>query len=330
MKDLVATSIKYEQGRLWLLDQRQLPQQQCWLACDTVANLVEMIQAAQIQGASLLGVSASLLLAHLANQGADREQLMAAAEQLAQANQTAVAMEHCLRRMLAALETGDRLQLIRTAEQIFAEDVQLCEQLASQGAALLHSGERILTQGHSGSLSCAGMGTALAVVARAQQQGKRPFVWLAESRPLEQGQLSSWELSQLGVEHGLLCDNLAASLMQQGKVDKVLLAVEGISRDGQVISQAGAYALAVLARHHQLPCYVVAPSTSLEHAEAAEPWQPATAPATTQTGTVLRYQPLVDRLPAELISAWIFEHAVYDRQQVQQGCLAQIRDGRVR
>ncbi|MDO6564309.1 S-methyl-5-thioribose-1-phosphate isomerase [Amphritea sp. 1_MG-2023] len=336
MKDLIATSIKYQQGALHILDQHQLPHREQWLVCDSTEVMIAMIKKLQIRGAPLIGIGASVLLAHLAEQGASTASLRTDAERLRAARPTAVNLMNCLDRMLASLDSHGTATLAHCAEQLFNEDVELCNRIATEGAALIEDGANILTHCNTGSLATAGVGTAIGVIGAAKQQGKQLHVWVDETRPLLQGgRLTTWEMDQLDVPHTLVCDNMAALLMAQGKVDMILVGADRIAANGDFANKVGTYSLAVIAHYHQVPFYVVAPYTSvdancpngraipIEQRNPAEVqgvsgsfgevnWAPDNTPV---------YNPAFDVTPAKLISGWILDTGVYRPEQIAAGVL---------
>ncbi len=336
MKDLLATSIKYQQGVLYVLDQHQLPHQERWLACDNADTMIAMIKKLQIRGAPLIGIGASLLLAHLAEQGLSTEQLRTEAERLRAARPTAVNLMNCIDRMLAALDSTGPTGLPHCAEQLFEEDVELCARMAAFGADLIPDGANILTHCNTGSLATAGVGTAIGVIGAVKQQGKQLHVWVDETRPLLQGgRLTAWEMARLAIPHTLICDNMAATLMAQGKVNAILVGSDRIAANGDFANKVGTYSLAVIAHHHKVPFYVVAPYTTvdpacpngaaipIEQRNAAEVqgvsgsfgevnWAPDNTPV---------YNPAFDVTPAELVTGWILDTGVYDAEQIAAGIL---------
>ncbi|MBY4678941.1 S-methyl-5-thioribose-1-phosphate isomerase [Marinobacterium arenosum] len=336
MKDLLATSIRYQQGTLEVLDQHQLPHREIWLPCASTDAMIGMIQRLQIRGAPLIGIGASLLLAHLAEQEASADQLRTDAERLRAARPTAVNLMNCIDRMLAALDAGGPAALPGCAEQLFEEDVELCERMATLGAELVGDGSRLLTHCNTGSLATAGVGTAIGVIDIAHRQGKRLHVYVDETRPLLQGgRLTAWEMARLGVPHTLICDNMAAMLMAQGKVDAILVGSDRIAANGDFANKVGTYSLAVNAHYHKVSFYVVAPYTTvdrhcpdgsaipIEQRSASEvqgvsgsfgevSWAPAEAPV---------YNPAFDVTPAELVTGWILDTGVYNREQIAGGVL---------
>jgi len=337
MLDLYATSLKVVENQLFVLDQTLLPQQETWVHCQTVPQMVQLIQRLQLRGAPAIGLGASLLLAVLAEQGESRETLQSAASILRAARPTAVNLMNNIDVMQHALQQQDyRPAVIAAAEQLFAEDVALCIRIAELGAGLIQPGDRVLTHCNTGGLATVGLGTALGVIIQAHRQGKALEVWVDETRPLLQGgRLTAWELSQHAIPYQLICDNMAAMLMAQGLVDKVFVGADRIAANGDFANKIGTYSLAVLAHYHKVPFYVVAPYTTvdlacpsgaaipIEQRAAAEvrgvagafgavEWTPAQAQV---------YNPAFDVTPAALVSGWVLDHSVLDRQQINAGML---------
>ncbi|MCL2891536.1 S-methyl-5-thioribose-1-phosphate isomerase [Brenneria tiliae] len=335
MQSLNTTSLKVVDDRLWILDQQALPQEKSWCPCPDVTALVEHIQALRVRGAPLIGLSASLLLALLAEQGLTRPQLADALETLRAARPTAVNLMNNLDRMKQALAQPQFAPaMAREALRLVEEDRALCEQIADYGAALIKPGSRLLTHCNTGGLATAGIGTAIGVLLRAHQAGKVAQVWVDETRPLLQGgRLTAWELGELGIPYRLICDSMAASLMAQGQVDAVWVGADRIAANGDVANKIGTYSLAVLARYHQIPFYVAAPHTThdpdcpdgnaipIEQRAAEEvtgvaggfgrcQWAPHNAPV---------YNPAFDVTPAALISGWVLDTGVVTPQAVTEG-----------
>lgn len=338
MKNLSGLSVKTEQNQLLILDQTLLPQQQHWLPCHTVQQMVTMIKALQLRGAPAIGIGACLLLAYRAEQGDSREELLQAAEILRAARPTAVNLMNNLDSMLQALAQTDYVAAaVACAERLFAEDVQLCLQMAQHGAALVQPGERLLTHCNTGGLATAGVGTALGVINLAHQQGKNIHLWVDETRPLLQGgRLTAWECQQMGIPYQLICDNMAAMLMARGQVDRIFVGSDRIAANGDFANKVGTYSLAVLAHYHQVPFYVVAPHTTVDlncadgsaipieqrHADEVRGvsggfgqviWAPAQAAV---------FNPAFDVTPAKLVTGWVLDSGVYNQQQIAAGVLA--------
>lgn len=340
MKNLTSLSLKTVQGELFVLDQTLLPQRQLWILCQTVPAMVAMIKALQLRGAPAIGIGACLLLAYRASVGDSREQLLLDAEVLRAARPTAVNLMNNLDTMIAALAQDDyKAAAIACAEQLFAEDVALCQRMAEHGAALVQQGEQLLTHCNTGGLATAGVGTALGVINLAHQQGKNIRLWVDETRPLLQGgRLTAWECQQLGIPYQLICDNMAAMLMARGQVDRIFVGSDRIAANGDFANKVGTYSLAVLAHYHQVPFYVVAPHTTvdlacadgsaipIEQRDANEVrgvsgafgsaiWAPEQAAV---------FNPAFDVTPAELVTGWVLDTGVYSQADIAMGILQRV------
>ncbi|MDK1252802.1 S-methyl-5-thioribose-1-phosphate isomerase [Cronobacter dublinensis] len=338
MQTLQTTSLRVVDNTLWILDQQALPQQKNWLPADTVDALVGHIHALRVRGAPLIGLSASLLLALLAEHGMTRDALGQALEVLRAARPTAVNLMNNLDRMKQALAQPDfTAALGAEALRLVQEDRELCERIARAGSALVTPGSRLLTHCNTGGLATAGVGTALGVIARAHEEGNVANVWVDETRPLLQGgRLTAWELGELGVPYQLITDSMAASLMAQGLVDAVWVGADRIAANGDVANKIGTYSLAVLAKFHHVPFYVAAPQTTLDPAcpnGAAIPIeQRAAAEVTGVAGSfgavqwapeeARVYNPAFDVTPAALISGWVLDGGVVTPEEVAKGRFA--------
>ncbi|MFW0880626.1 S-methyl-5-thioribose-1-phosphate isomerase [Cronobacter dublinensis] len=338
MQTLQTTSLRVVDNTLWILDQQALPQQKNWLPADTVDALVGHIHALRVRGAPLIGLSASLLLALLAEHGMTRDALDQALEVLRAARPTAVNLMNNLDRMKQALAQPDYATALGAeALRLVQEDRELCERIARAGSALVTPGSRLLTHCNTGGLATAGVGTALGVIARAHEEGNVANVWVDETRPLLQGgRLTAWELGELGVPYQLITDSMAASLMAQGLVDAVWVGADRIAANGDVANKIGTYSLAVLAKFHHVPFYVAAPQTTLDPAcpnGAAIPIeQRAAAEVTGVAGSfgavqwapeeARVYNPAFDVTPASLISGWVLDYGVVTPEEVAKGRFA--------
>lgn len=324
MKTLKSTALRYENNELWILDQRELPHAEKWILCDSVEKMVELIQSLAIRGAPLIGISAALLLAVLLEKNIDQKKLIEAANTLRAARPTAVNLMYCMDKMIEVISHSpfDKFAVIKKAEDLFEEDIILCKKMAEHGAALINSGDTLLTHCNTGALATAGNGTAFGVILLAHQQGKNIHVYVDETRPLLQGaRLTTWELKKNGVPYTLNCDNMAASLMQQGKINKVLVGSDRIAANGDFANKIGTYSLAVLCKHHHIPFYVVAPQTTVDlkcpNGKAIPIEQRASHEVKGYANTQWAhedtpvYNPSFDVTPAELVTAWILDSGVY-------------------
>ncbi len=260
-------AICYQDGDLHVLNQQKLPHQEEWIDVKTTDEMIEIITSLKVRGAPLIGIAAALSLAQSAERGSSREELQQKAALLKASRPTAVNLSIYMERILSIMETREdfREAVIDAAKAIYEEDVALCERMALAGAELINDGERILTVCNTGSLATAGVGTALGVIKVAHSQGKKIHVYATETRPLLQGgRLTAWELEQNGIPYTLICDNMAATLMREGKIDRVLVGADRIAVNGDFANKIGTYSLAVLAHHHNIPFHVVAPYTTID------------------------------------------------------------------
>jgi methylthioribose-1-phosphate isomerase len=273
MRALESLGLRYDGRRLWILDQTQLPDREVWLDGSDPDAMVAHLQALRVRGAPLIGVAAAVSLAWLAEQGAGSESVKRAGSRLRAARPTAVNLMLAVDRMMTAMTPGGAAggrtdpatALVAEAERIFDEDVALCASMAAAGATLIHDGDGILTHCNTGGLATVGIGTALGVVRRAFENGVRVHVYVDETRPLLQGaRLTTWELARLGIPYTLVTDSMAAILMREGRVQRVMVGADRIARNGDVANKVGTYALAITARYHEVPFHAVAPWTTVD------------------------------------------------------------------
>ncbi len=305
MKNLSSMGLRLEQGRLLVLDQTLLPAEERWLECRNPGEMAGLIRRLAVRGAPLIGVAAALALARFLEEGASDSEFRAAARELREARPTAVNLMWAVDRMI---EVGTPAEAVR----IFEEDVALCEALANRGAALVQKGEGLLTHCNAGGLATAGIGTALGVIVRAHQQGKQVHAFVDETRPLLQGaRLSAWELRRHGVPHTLICDNMSASLMARGKVQRIFVGADRVAKNGDAANKIGTYGLAVIARHHGVPFYVVAPRTTFDErcaTGAAIPIEERdSAEVLGGSAATGAWNPAFDVTPRALITALVFD-----------------------
>jgi len=220
-----------------------------------------------LRGAPLIGVAAAYGYAFAAREGLDLDR---AAKTLLASRPTAVNLAWAVRRMQertrALRGTGDpRGPLLREAHAVFEEDLDANRRMADFGARLLKRGSTVMTHCNAGALATAGIGTALGVIRRAYRLGKVRRAFACETRPYLQGsRLTLWELMTEGIPSTLITDNMAAHIMATEKVDAVLVGADRIAANADAANKIGTYGLAILARHHGIPFYVVAPSTTVD------------------------------------------------------------------
>ncbi len=267
-------SLRYDEGRLELLDQQALPDVERWLPADSVADMIDHIRALRVRGAPLLGVAAALCLARRAHAGDAPETLRFAAAGLRAARPTAVNLMAAVDRLLPFFDRG-AAAIEAEAIALFDEEQRRCDQMAEHGLSLIEQGDGILTHCNTGGLATPGIGTALGVIRRAHEAGRDIHVWVDETRPLLQGaRLTCWELGRLGVPHTLITDSMAPLLMRAERVQRVLVGADRIAANGDAANKVGTYGLAMQATLHGVDFHFVAPWSTVDlstQGEAAIP-----------------------------------------------------------
>ena len=296
--------VRYEEDgpKVVLLDQRRLPDEEVELECRTVAELVAAIRELAIRGAPAIGVAAAYGLALAAARGDDLDEAAAA---LASSRPTAVNLAWALAE-LRDDPTPER------ARRLHEEEVEHCRAMAAHAAELFGPGTRALTHCNAGGLATGGYGSAVGALRAAWERELLAHVWVDETRPLLQGsRLTAWELEAAGIPHAVIADSAAASLMAAGEVDCVVTGADRIAANGDTANKIGTYALAVLASHHGIPFYVVAPTSTIDPGTPDGASIPIEYRAPEElTSRFPARNPAFDVTPAELITAIVTEHGV--------------------
>lgn len=256
-------TIKWEDDKLKMIDQTKLPNELVYLECTTPEEVAHAIKILQVRGAPAIGVAA----AYGVVLGADK--IDETIKLLASTRPTAINLFWALQRMerCAKSHKGTELKeaLLKEAILIHEDDKEKCRKMGEYGALLIKDGDTILTHCNAGALATGGMGTALAPIYIAQKQGKKIKVFVDETRPLLQGaRLTTWELKEAGIDVTLICDNMAAVVMKEGKIDLSIVGADRIVQNGDTANKIGTYGVAVLAKEHNIPFYVVAPTSTLD------------------------------------------------------------------
>jgi methylthioribose-1-phosphate isomerase len=263
------SSIRWAKDRLLILDQRQLPLKEDYRELRSVEEVSEAISTLAIRGAPLIGIAAAYglcLLPELSN----TEEFKKACDLLKFTRPTAANLSWAIDRMVSKLSeyiARDDLReiMIEEASGIHGEDELMCERMGAFGNEIVPDPCRILTHCNAGALATGGIGTALGVIYTAFFSGKRVEVWVDETRPVLQGaRLTAWELSKAKIPYKLISDNMAGHLMSAGQVDLVITGADRVAENLDFANKIGTYTLAVLARHHNIPFYSVAPSTTFD------------------------------------------------------------------
>jgi methylthioribose-1-phosphate isomerase len=295
--------LRLEEDRVVFLDQRRLPLEEVELECRSAAEVADAIRTMVVRGAPAIGIAAAYGLALAAAHGEDP----AVADAVLRASRpTAVNLGWALGQM------RDDPSYER-ARQLHADEVERCRRMAAHAATLLGPGTRALTHCNAGGLATGGYGSAVGALLAGWEQGLLAHVWVDETRPLLQGaRLTAWELESASIPHAVIADSAAASLMAAGEVDCVVTGADRIAANGDTANKIGTYSLAVLAKHHEIPLYVVAPTSTVDQATpsgAAIPIEERD-PAEVTSRFPAR-NPAFDVTPAELIAAIVTEVGVH-------------------
>lgn len=327
--------VDWRNGQLFILDQTLLPRECCEAELPTVRAVWDAIRRLRVRGAPAIGVCAAygVIVGMREQKPRDGAAAVAAADAaadyLATARPTAVNLFWALDRMRAAargISAGASVDAVlealeREADAIFAEDDAMCRAIGAHGAPLITEGAGLLTHCNAGGLATSGYGTALAPMFAAHAAGRKFHVFADETRPLLQGaRLTAWELQQAGIPVTLICDNMAAVVMRDRRVDLVIVGADRIAANGDTANKIGTYGAAVLARAHDIPFYVAAPSStfdlSLDSGEAIPIEERDPLEVTcgfgiqTAPDDIGVYNPAFDVTPAEFIAGIITERGI--------------------
>lgn len=329
-----------QDGYLELIDQTLLPSRLQMNVIRTIPDLCEAIKTLRVRGAPAIGVAAAYGMV-LAAQQAEADHRMAATwylleqscQRLAATRPTAVNLFYALHRMMnaahALFEGGhpsrqDWIErLLHEAQEIHATDLAACEAIGKHGAPLIKPDTIVLTHCNAGALATTGIGTATAPMYVAHREKISFFALCDETRPLLQGaRLTAWELSQAGIDTTLICDNAAGTMMKEGRVHLVLVGADRIAANGDTANKIGTYGVAVLAKHHGIPFYIAAPTTTIdfkldsgtkipiEHRDISEVSHFGGHEVASNCQQI--WNPAFDVTPAELIAGIITERGIFE------------------
>ncbi len=268
-----------QDGYLHLIDQRVLPGKVEYLKCGTVSELYEAIQTLAVRGAPAIGVSAAYGVCICLREYDDDSDLEGAvkhieknADYLATSRPTAVNLFRALDRMKKEATENEfadvrelKEHMLECAHEICREDEMMCEAIGQNGKRFIPEGGGVLTHCNAGALATAGIGTALAPMYAAHEEGVKFKVYADETRPLLQGgRLTAWELSESGIDVSVICDNSASMLFCKSMIDAVITGADRIAANGDSANKIGTCGLSILARHFGVPFYIAAPSSTFD------------------------------------------------------------------
>lgn len=318
-------AIRWEDGNLYLLDQRRLPGSVEYLHIRSIDEAEHAIAELAVRGAPAIGIAAAYaLVVAMADPTTGEsvsssfvERLDALGMRLRRARPTAVNLAWAIERICRRGRRQPELAAIADeAVAIHQEDIDICLGIGRHGAGLIAPDSVVLTHCNAGALAVSALGTATAPMYLQHQAGVPFRVLVDETRPLLQGaRLTAWELSAAGIDVTLICDNMAASFMARGEVDLVLVGTDRVTRNGDVVNKIGTLGLAVLCRHFDVPFYVACPSSTFDAATPsgdAVPIEerPAAEVLGDHAARVKVRNPAFDVTPGELVTGIITEHGI--------------------
>lgn len=325
-------TIQYRNGVVSYLDQKRLPVEEIKLSIRDYRVLVSTIKSLQIRGAPAIGIAGAfgvvLAAREIFSQAPKKSDWVAmkrAVHEIREARPTAVNLSWAVDRMSKVLneeKNSPKKIIVKTMEdeatKIMEEDLRIGLALSNQGKTLIDNGDGILTHCNAGGIATAGMGSALSVFYAAREAGKKFTVYVDETRPLLQGaRLTTYELKRWKIPHVLICDNMAASLMERGQIKKVLTGADRIALNGDTANKIGTYSVAALAAFHKIPFYIAAPYSTFDPKTKSGKHIPIELRSENEllafngrpiapSGTRV-YNPAFDVVPSKLITAIITE-----------------------
>ncbi|MGD6901659.1 S-methyl-5-thioribose-1-phosphate isomerase [Bacillus infantis] len=334
MEQSFLQSVTYDNGTLYILDQTLLPSVTEFLEITKVEDAWDAIKQLKVRGAPAIGIAAAYGLVLAVNKAPEGDfsafykEFKENLDYLATSRPTAVNLFWALQRMdeRALAEKDQPVAMIKKkleeeAHQIRKEDEEVCRMIGIHGLALLKDGMGVLTHCNAGGIATARYGTALAPFYLAKEKGWELKVYADETRPLLQGaRLTAWELQQAGIDVTLITDSMAAMVMQKGMAEAVFVGCDRVAANGDTANKIGTYGLALLAKAHNIPFYVAAPTSTIDmktesgdaipiEMRGAEEITHGFGKNTAPDGVKV-FNPAFDVTPAELITAIITEKGI--------------------
>jgi methylthioribose-1-phosphate isomerase len=327
--------VKWAKNKMVILDQTKLPIETVFEELTNIKEVWDAVYQLKVRGAPAIGVAAGygLYLSMMDYETDDYDkfwsELKKNSDYLASSRPTAVNLFWALDRMeKCALKAKGKSSreikdlLLKEAQAIEEENSDICKKIAEFGFSLIKDGMGILTHCNAGPIATdTKYGTALGPIILAHEKGLKVKAFADETRPLNQGsRLTAWELQQAGIDVTLICDDMAASVMAQGKIQAVIVGCDRVARNGDVANKIGTYGVAILAKEHNIPFYVAAPSSTVDlsidsgkdivieqrkDTEVTCSFGKRTAP-----WDIKVYNPAFDVTPAKYVTAFITEKGI--------------------
>ncbi|MSU02495.1 S-methyl-5-thioribose-1-phosphate isomerase [Tissierella sp. DSM 105185] len=269
-------TIEFKDDILYLIDQRKLPGIYEIFQCNDYKEIEFAIRDMVVRGAPAIGATAAYGVVLAAKEFLKEDEFFKKMEEalvfLGNSRPTAVNLMWAIKRMRVLIESNKNIPLDelykrikKEADNILDEDIETNKVMAKYGNEVIKENAAILTHCNTGALATAGYGTALGVIREAHYTGKNIFVYADETRPrLQGGRLTAWELVQEGIPSKLIADNVAATLIRDGKIDVILVGADRIATNGDTANKIGTFMLSVIAKTYNVPFYIVAPTTTID------------------------------------------------------------------
>lgn len=328
-------AVSWQEDLVVLLDQTKLPGQEIYLRTDKHLEIVDAIKSLAVRGAPAIGVAGGYAVVCAAREALQlpsekkEDYFHSSLTRISNARPTAVNLRWAVERMYGAFqELGGAIsqnivdELLVEAKKIHQEDIAANQRMAEYGASLFTQPVGALTYCNTGDLATGGIGTAFGVLHQAYRDGKVTHVYTCETRPVMQGlRLTVWELYQNKIPFTAICDNMAALMMRDGKVGAVITGADRVAANGDSANKVGTYTLAVLAKYHNIPFYIAAPTSTFDFSLSSGDKIPieerhdteilhTLAPDNRHNFTVPVRNPSFDVTPNALITAIICEKGV--------------------
>src|SRR3984957_11801411 len=276
--DSMIQTLEWTDSGVRFIDQTKLPMEETYVTCKTYVQVADVIRNMVVRGAPAIGVAAAMGIAlgvkssRAENVGGLKQEFDQICDVIGKTRPTAVNLFWAIRRMQEKFELlrvrplpQIKQALIEEAQRMHAEDIAANQAMGKHGATLMPASGGVLTHCNAGALATCGYGTALGVIRAAVEQGKKIHVYADETRPFLQGsRLTAWELMKDGIPTTVISDNMAGSMMSQGKIGAIVVGADRIAANGDVANKIGTYTVAILAKKHGIPFYVAAPISTVD------------------------------------------------------------------